>query len=506
MNRAAVLSISVLLFCCLIVFPFDAFSQTPYLREGIEQYKQENYEEAAELLIKERKQNPRSSVAAFFLGLTYKQMEDYQKALEHLRDAVALTPRIMQALVELVDVALQLGKLEEAKKWLAVAEEAEIIPAKIAFLKGQALMKEGKNLEAVKLFEKARSLDKSFSQSAEVQIAICYMKERDLKKARERLRAALLYDPESDQASFARNYLDVVEKRIELERPFRLTLGISEQYNTNLLLNPNDPEFTDTDDVKSYSTVPSIRLNYVPVLKGPWLFNAQYAISANFHEKYRTTRDTISNSIGLVPGYNFGRSALNLAVSYNHVMLRGPNWERYQESLSLGPLFRMLFAQNHVLELSGGYKLQEVSPQTPVAQEEDRDSETLSTYISWIWIFQRDAFFNLRYEYTDEDTDGVWWDNEGHKFSANLVIPLIDKLKLQLSGQAFLQDYKNNHLLLSNIDKRDDETYITSLGFTWEFFKNTSFLAQWTGTIVNSNIGYYKYEQDLYSVSIEYRY
>ena len=193
-------------------------------------------------------------------------------------------------------------------------------------------------------------------------------------------------------------------------------------------------------------------------------------------------------------------------------MLRGKTWAKYQGSLGVGPLFRVLFAQNHVLELSGSYKLQEISPQTPVAPREDRDSVSLSTYISWIWIFQQDAFFNLRYDYTDEDMDGAWWDNEGHRFSANVVIPLIDKLKLQLSGQAFLQDYQNNHILLSNSNRdrrgrrRDDETYITSLGFTWECFKNTSFVAQWTRNNFNSNIGIYEYDQDLYSAGIEYRY
>ncbi|GAJ04670.1 unnamed protein product, partial [marine sediment metagenome] len=200
--------------------------------------------------------------------------------------AVTVAPKIKEAVVELVDMAIQLKKLKEAKKWIAVAEKQKIFAPKMAFLKGQLLVKEGKNLEAVKAFEKARSLDKSLSQVAEFQIALCYMREKDLKKAKERFQAAVLQDPESDMATFARQYQDMVEKRIELERPFRITLAVSGQYNTNLLSNPQNQAFTSSSDEKVFSMTPSLRINYVPTLKGPWLFTAQYAFSGTFHHPF----------------------------------------------------------------------------------------------------------------------------------------------------------------------------------------------------------------------------
>lgn len=499
-----------MVYFCIVVsfltFTPPSFSQEPsLLKEGIEQYKEENYEEASEILTKARKQDPKSSPAAFFLGLTYKHMMNYPKALENFRDAVTLTPRIKEALVELIDIAIQLGKLEEAKKWIAVAEEQKIFASRIAFLKGRLLVKEGKNLEAVEAFEKARSLDESLSQAVEFQIALCYMKEKDLKKAKERFQAAILQDPESDMATFARQYQDMVEKRIELERPFRITLAVSGQYNTNLLSNPNDSEFTSgSTDEEVFSTAPSLRINYVPTLKGPWLFTAQYAFSGNFHDEYSTSRDTISNSISIVPGYNFGRFSLNLATTYSYSILRGPSYKEYSDSLSIGPMLRMALARNHMVELFGGYNRKEYF-QPPTREEEDRDSVGYNTYISWIWVL-KNTFLNLKYEYIVENTDGIWWENEGHKFSANAITPLADKVKLQLSGQAFLQDYKNNHILLNNKNTRDDETYTASLGVTWEFMKNTSLVTQYTKTRVNSNIGYYEYKQELYSLGLEYRY
>ncbi|MBW2075729.1 MAG: DUF2860 family protein [Deltaproteobacteria bacterium] len=502
MNKAAVLSMPILLLV-LIILPPHAFSESPSLREGIEQYKQENYEEAIEFLVKARKEEPKSSSAAFFLGMTYKQLMDYQKASEHLRDAVTLTPRIKEALVELIDVLYLWGKLDEAKKWIEVAEKEEIAPAKIVFLKGLVFQKEGKNLEAVKSFEKAKSLDSTITQAAELQIALCYLKEKKLKKAKDRFLAAVQYDPQTDLANFARRYVDLVEKRIFLERPVRFTLGLFGQYDTNVVLKPTEASLAaDITDEKSYATTNTIRIDYVPIIEGPWLFNAQYSFFGNFHDKHSTTHDVINNGIYIAPGYNFGRYALNLAARYNHTLVRGTSYKKYVDSLSTGPLFRTLVGKNNLLELYAGYNKKEYF-RPVLIPEEDRDSDTLSTYISWIWLFKEGAFFNLKYEFSDEDADGRNWDNHGHAFSMNTTIPLIDKLKLQVSGQALLQDYKNMHTIFAT--EREDEIYQGSLGFTWEFFKNANLVLQYSTTRADSNIAIYDYRRKLYTAGIEYK-
>ncbi|MBW1766807.1 MAG: hypothetical protein JRJ65_07110, partial [Deltaproteobacteria bacterium] len=124
--------------------------------------------------------------------------------------------------------------------WIGVAEKENISPAKIAFLKGLLLKEEGKNLEAVEAFEKAKSADPSITQAADVQIALCFLAEKDLKKAKDRFQIAILHDPQSDLAGFARQYMDLLEDRIFLERPFRFTVGVFGQYDDNMVLKPSD--------------------------------------------------------------------------------------------------------------------------------------------------------------------------------------------------------------------------------------------------------------------------
>jgi tetratricopeptide (TPR) repeat protein len=83
------------------------------LQEGIRQYQGDNYEEAVELLKKAREAAPQSTEAAFWLGMAYKQQNAFPEAVPHLTDAVALSPPIREAIVELIDVLYRVDKIQE---------------------------------------------------------------------------------------------------------------------------------------------------------------------------------------------------------------------------------------------------------------------------------------------------------------------------------------------------------------------------------------------------------
>ncbi|MFC1857872.1 hypothetical protein ACFL9U_07545 [Thermodesulfobacteriota bacterium] len=507
MNRVAVKTVLFgLIF--LLINCSDAIADSAFLREGIEQYKQENFEEAVDVLIKAREVEPTSSTAAFFLGLTYKRMMEYSKAAEHMRDAVSLQPRIKEALVELVDILYRLGaeeNLKEAKSWIVVAEKEEIFPAKIAFLKGLILQKEGKNMQAIQSFERAQELDPGYRQTAEFQIALSYLKEKELQKAKERFRAAIVEDPSTDLAGFARRYEDLVEKRLELEKPWRITMGVFGGYDSNVVLAPLDtsvvaPGITDEG---SAVLAASLRVDYVPLLEGPWLFNASYSFFGNWHENYSTSHDTIVNSLYLAPGYNFGKFALNIAGNYSNVMLKSPSYNNYLNQFFLGPMLRVLLNPNHMLEFLTSYAGKEYAD-PPLAEEEDRDEKGFMGYASWVWSFRNGGLLNLKYQYTKENADGVNWDNQGDRFVLNARIPIIEKVKLQLTGDLFLQNFDNVHTTFGV--KRKDDVHRGSVGLTWEFLKNTHLILQYSKTRSNSNIEIYEYDRELYNAGIEYRF
>jgi tetratricopeptide (TPR) repeat protein len=508
-NRKTLRFLFVLLIFGSLLAPMshEARCESPLLLKGIELYKQEKYGEASKILEEARKEDPKSSSAAFFLGLTYKQLLDYERALPHLRDAVTLTPRIKEALVELIEVLYQLyegGRVEEAKKWIEVAEREDIFPAKVAFLKGLILAKEGKNQDAVMAFEKAKTLDSTLAQAADVQIALCHLNQKEFKKARDRLQAAVQQDPTTDLAGFARQYQDLVEKRLEAERPVRITLSAFGQYDTNVVLKPTEgalaPDITNQDSRVLNSV---LRLDYVPTFEGPFLFNAQYALGSSLHQRYSTTHDSLSNGIYLAPGYNFGNSALNLAFRYNHALVRNPSYKKYVQILSAGPLYRMLAGENQIVEFYAGYSGSKYYT-PPLVPEEDRDSDKFNTYVNWVWLLQNGAFFNLRYEYSNEDTEGANWANSGHDLAFAATIPVAEKLSVQLSGELFMQDYRNTHSFFGV--KRKDRVLTGTAGLIYNVVKNLNMILQYTHTEAGSNIPIYDYTRSIYSLGLEWRY
>lgn len=498
------------------------------LMEGIEQYKEENYEEAVEVLIKARDQNPESSQAAFFLGMAYKQIIDYPNAAKHLKDAVTLEPRVDQAVVELIDVLYLLDELEEAKHWIEVAEKEEISPANIAFLKGAVLQKEGKDSEAIESFEKAKSLDESIAQTADFQIAMSLMKEKKYEEAQERLGAAAVANPQTDLATFARYYGDILDRRIARERPLHAFLGLYGQYDSNVVLEPESasPTVTGITDTDSNVLVTRASLNYAPMLPGPWLFNGWVSFDANFHNRFSTTHDIEAFNVFLAPGYNLGRFSVNAVGNYNYYWR---HYDGYLSYLNIGPLLRTVLGEAHMLELFGGY-INKAFDETPFIPEEDRDSNGLNVYLNWVWLYKQDAFLNLKYEFIDENADGSNWDYSGHRFYFLTEYPLVtfenslydqSKISLQLAGEAFFVNYKNPHTFDDLGRERDDDIYRATVALSWEFIRNTSLVLQYDYTRAFSNtearlvdprtgvpfdVKFFDYDRSLYTLGVEYRY
>jgi tetratricopeptide (TPR) repeat protein len=509
MKRSAlrIVCLSVLVF--LLSLP-AAFGQTPpSLKEGIRQYQADNYEEAVELFQKARKEAPQSTIAAFWLGMAYKVQSDYPNALPNLTDAVTLHPPIKEALVELIDVLYRLDRLEEANKWLSVAERDGVFPAKTAFLRGMALAKQGKYAEAIAAFEKAKAQDKAYTQAADFQIGLAYMMERRYKLSAERFRAAVTQDPVSDLGTYARRYQELVEERGWIERPLRLTVDLLGQYDTNMLQEPYAyPGLADAGDESSLGMLSTFRLDYVPILKGPWLFNAGYALSSSLHEKNATTHDFLVNHFSVAPGYNFGRFAVNLSAGYTHALKRDPSYSRYSDRFSIGPLMRILLTEkkDQILELYAGFQKKHYF-KTPFIRDEEQTAEGLESHISWMKLYESGAILILKYGFGTDNADGQNWSNRGHRLGVNGILPLREKLKLQLGGEIRREDYENESTIAAFGRKtRRDTTYTGTAGLIWDINRNVSLMVQYTAIRADSNLFLYDFGRQVYSAGAEFRF
>lgn len=441
--------------------------------------------------------------------MTYKVQSEYSNALPHLTDAVTLKPPIREALVELIDVLYRLDRIEEANQWLSVAERDGIFPAKTAFLRGMALAKQGKYSEAVVAFEKAKAQDKAYIQAADFQIGIAYMMERRYKLAAERFRAAVIQDPVSDLATYARRYQTMVENRAWIERPVRLTVNILGQYDSNMLQEPYAyPGLPDAGEEKGLAMLNTLRVDVAPIMPGSWLFNAGYALSSSLHEKNSTSHDFLVNHFSVAPGYNFGRFAVNIAASYTHALKRDPSYARYSDRFGVGPLVRVMLTEkkDQILEFYAGFQKKHYF-KAPWLRDEDQNAEGLESHVSWMKLYESGAILIVKYGYGTDNADGNNWSNRGHRFGVNGILPLREKLKLQLGGEIRREDYQNESTIAAFGRKtRRDTTYTGTAGLIWDLNRNISLMLQYTGIRTDSNIFLYDFGRQVYSAGAELRF
>ncbi len=489
------------------------------LQQAVAQYKLENYEEAVPILLKANKIAPDNTAVAYFLGLSYKQIPDIAKAIYFFRQSVTGQPRIKEGLPELINaLCTAKGKgsklVDEAAKWLALAERDGLMPeADIAFMKGRILARKNKTAEAIAQYKYAKKLNPKLRQPANVQIAMQYVRGRDFKKARDMFKAAITLNPLSDMASFARQYESAIERRLETMKPLHITFRAFYQYNDNMLNDAIDhqrysPTITDN---RSLNLTPTVRLDYSPSMTKPWLFNAAYTASAIINQKHSNTNDLIANDITITPGYSWGRSSLNLALEYTHVMKKNPGMAAYLGTFKMGPMFRRMLSKTQILEVYGGYFKNDYA-NAFLSPAGDRNSRGYNAYISWVWLYMKQGFLNMRLGYNDENTKGDWFDNSSWRISGNISYPLTAKVKLQASSVYTRTRYDHPSLELDFITittaarKRHDNLLRSSFGVSWACAKRTSLIGQFTRVDSGSNIGQYSYRQNMVSLGFEYRY
>jgi tetratricopeptide (TPR) repeat protein len=472
------------------------------LEKGIEEYKAENYEEAIDILLAVRYEQPASSVAAFYLGLTYKQMREYKLAERNLREAVTLSPPVKDAYLELAEVLYTLDALKEAKEWVAKSEQEGIKPAHTAFLKGLILLKEGKADDAIAAFENAKKLDQSFSQPADFQIAAAHVQKQRFEEAKKSLHTIQDIDPLSDLASFSKEYEKALSRTLALYKTWQFRVGIAYQFDDNVVLKPGTViQGVDISGEKDSSIVSTLNVLYSPLLNGPFSLRCHYDLYNNLYF-HTTSHNLFSQAVSVVPGYTIKNSFLSLPISYAYLWVEG---DPYMSLLSMRPTLQIALYPNQIAQFSVGYDKRELI-EGAMDRDEDRDGNVFNASAGYIRLFKEGrGTFNVIYEFSNDDTDGKNWANTGNRFIVSCLIPdLIKKTSLVLSGDIFLQDYDNTNTVFEK--KRKDETYTVSATAIAEIVKALYLNLQYSYIRADSNIAVYDYDRNIYTMGFEYRF
>lgn len=511
-SRTVIISIALLVGVVFqLFFPHVIHAQAANLEKGITEYNAENYEEAMVFFKKALQDQATSSLASFYLGLTYKQVGNFSVAADHFRKAISLAPPVKEAYVELIEMLYNLNNNREAMEWVEASERENIKPAHVAFLKGAILLKENKNREAVESFRKAKAADAVFAQAADFQIAMALVKERKIAEARKSLNAVIAIDPSSELAGFAKDYENSIAAAMEKYKTWRFALGAGYQFDTNVISKPSTSLGVDLIDhalgKKDSSIFNTFRVEYAPMPEGSWFFNAQYNFyTNNYFNHYTYKNDIINNTVTAMPGLNFQDGTLTFPLSYNHVWL-GNN--EYMKGLSWKPTLSIVTGSGLLWQVAAGVSDRKML--NPLS--DDRSGKTYTASLGYLYPFHEGkGMVNLKYEYSWDDAKGQDWDNNGQRASLNLLLPLKDNVGLIMSGDLFVQKYDNDNSVWgvngfpSGPTRRFDRIYTGSAGILWNLFDGLNLNLLGTYTRADSNFAVYDYERTLYSLGLEYNF
>ncbi len=477
------------------------------LEKGIGQYKHENYDEALITLKSAQSEAPQSSLAAYYLGLTYKQLQDYEKAIPHLKDAVTFSPKIKGALPELVDCYYQLGKLEEAKTWIAEAQADGIRPAQMIFLKGLILLKEEKWEDAIETFKDAKGLDPAMAQTCNYQIGIAYLKGKKISDAQKAFTEVVITDPSSNMANFANEYVSTLSKRREATKPFKFAFNAAWQYDDNVILKPDDSaiaaDISDKGDSRQVYTA-SGEYNHMfnDWLGARALYTFYYAKQSNLG-----FYDTVVNNFMIQPTIYMQNALITFPSGYSHTLV---NDKAYLSSPYASGVYSVMVGDSNMANVSVTYKNEDYL-WTPSIPAENRDGNNLTGSLGWYQFFaDKKGFLNLRYALDKDWTRGDNWEYLGNRVSTTLLIPgstvhsFLDKFNLTVTGDIFFQDFSKSNTVYNVY--RKDTVYTVSTLASYKIFKDAEIQLQYTHVVDNSNISVYKYTRNIYSAGVEIKF
>ena len=478
-----------------------SFAQSSFLDKAVSEYKQENYEEALELLLKAKDEGVKTAAIVYYLGSIYKNTGNNSEAVIYLKEAISLDPNMHAAYAELIEALYNSDRLKEAEEYIAEAERRGIATGLIVMLKGSVLAAEGDTAGAIKAYRHAAQLDKSLAQTAELYIAVVYAYQKKYKESLDILKAVSAAGAPADIAEFAKDYEKQITEFLQSHKTWAFSADIRYQYDDNLILKPSTPipDFVITGE-KDSSIIEAFKIDYTPLIAEPLFFSAHLYLFNNTYSKNEFYNYN-GGSITIMPGYNFRRSVLTMPISYSHVWLEG---NEYMGILSLHPTYNILLADGHIGQVGVGYTNREML-NTPFNSDEDRDGKLYSASAGYFYTFSNNkGILGIRYEFTRDSAAGINWSNNGNRITLSAIIPISSRIELALTGDAFLQNYKNIHTFFDI--KRKDKTYSASCNISFELIKNLNIYAKYKHTKADSNIAVYDYKRNIYSFGIEYKF
>jgi tetratricopeptide (TPR) repeat protein len=382
-----------------------------------------------------------------------------------------LDPTIKELPYDLGVTSFRAEQYPKALSYFMQAEKAQPERAMVYFYQGY-LHYLTKDFDRVaQPLNKAEHLDPSLAQTCQFYRAMSFMKSNKYGEAEREFQAAIATAPDTELAEAAQSLMARVGALKKAEKRWSITPSISFQFDDNVVLEPDElPTGVVVSDEDDYRTDDVIRneVNFNLVRRGTWGEKpATLGFDANYshtHLDQRSYLDTI----------HF-RTTLGLTLNKNN-FFQG-QWRIQNKDFHFS--------------IPAGFNSSEV----------DRDGVNNMVGFSHFWFHHNNTrYFRWGFFYDHDSTSGSDWDYNGYRFMAGYFLPMGKKVKLNLDGEYYYQDYKNEDGIY--VRERSDREFTWSVSLSRDFRSNLNLAFEYLGREHNSNIDAYEYDRNVFMLTL----
>lgn len=471
------------------------------LAEGIAYYTDESYEEALESLQGALELNPDSTDAAYYLGLTHKEMLSYPEAKQYLEKAVSLDPSNRGAHGALAELLYALERYDEAEMALKKVEGQGENLAQIAFIRGQILMKRKDYKGAIKKFETSASVQSKYRNKATYFLALAYLKVGKRDEGRDALKRVA---QNRDEPILARE-AEAILKKIEddsgkEEKPLSLSLSYSVDIDDNVLLKPSE-------EISGVTITGEEDITHKLSFKAGYKFSfdksalkASYSYFQSIHND-QSALDIMGHGASLAYTTTISGGEYTLPISISYYLLDS---DPYLQLATVTPTYGYNINNDNWLIFSFSMVSKDFL-KTALSPEEDRNALNFKGGVNYLVFFkERRGNITVGYALDIEDTkESGNWSYIGNKGVFAFLYPLREKIDLHMTGQYYNQSYTRQHSFYGT--KRKDNFFGMEPKITYSFDKAVVSL-RYSYSRNQSNISVYDYNRNVFTAGIEYKY
>jgi tetratricopeptide (TPR) repeat protein len=518
----------VLCICSLwLAFDHIAWAQAPNetydfsIAKGIVEFGRGHYEQAAIFFEQARQAMPNDPEATEYLGQTLLHLKKYREAEVLFLDLTIGQSTRAQAWLGLAISQSQLGKYHEALASLEQAQKLDPQNPLVYFYQGVVLHELKAFGQSPALFSRAMALSPDLTPTARYYTGMSYYERGLIDQAQKEIEAAIAAgEPESELARTARAILQQQVAAPKGPKPWDLSLSISGQYDSNVVLLPIGVQppggSTGISQKDDFRTTYYARGEYRPIQTSVWTAGITYGFYQSLHQKL-TAFDIQDHAPSVFVQRQLGIVTARFQYAFDYVRVgRDP----FLLAHAVQPIIMIAEGDSQFTQIQLRYQNKDFQDDR-FAGNSFRDGKNwLAGVTQYVYFANGSGHVRLGYTFDTDRTGGgspgvatpgvqsnADWAYKAHRVSVGLGVPDFWTLKSNFAFDYYHMDYDNpNSFSIGGTTTRRDKIMFFTATISRPLTDWLSIAAEYNYTRDQSNLQVFDYNRSIFSLTLSSRF